>query len=105
MTMLYSLHLSKPVRGFGKPSVRTYPAPAITGHLDPDGDIVVPHYNEVWQALPAQYRMAFDRSGAQFWYDKNDNTKPCSLTLRDCRGRYLNTLYALPYVYAPAVAA
>ena len=105
MTMLYSLHLSRPVRGFGKPSVRTYPAPAITGHRDPDGDIVVPHYNEVRLALPAQYRKAFDRSGAQFWYDKHGGFTPCHLTLRDSRGRYLNTLYATPYLYAPAAAA
>lgn len=94
--MKYVLHLSRDVPGFGKPGVASYPAPAINGHLDENGELVVPHRAEVRAALPSRYRKAFDRDGGCFWYDKNNPEAACHLTLRDYRGKYLNQIHAFP---------
>jgi hypothetical protein len=107
MTLLYSLHLSRHPKGFGKPSV--YPRvkhEGIHGHTDPaTGELVVPNFAEVREALPHYYRAAFDRTGAQYWFDANKPLVPCHLTLRNSRGKYLNTLYAIPYNFeVPNVA-
>lgn len=98
MATLYSIHLSKPIKGFGKPSVHSKPA-MIAGHTCQEtGEIVSPDVQAVREALPHYYRKAFDRTGGTFWFNKNER-EAAYLTLHDARGRYLNTVYAIPYTF------
>lgn len=55
------------------------------------------------QMIPYRYRKAFDRQGGNFWFDDANrwNGEKVTggipyLTLYDCRGKYLFTLYAFP---------
>lgn len=64
-----------------------------------------PDLAAVRQCLPACYHKAFDRAAGAFWRDKHNDGKPLYLTLSDRRGRYLNTLYAQPYDFAPGKEA
>jgi hypothetical protein len=95
-TILYTLGLSRHVRGMVKGPVPAVPA-AIAGHLM-NGDIVRPDVDAVRNCLPACYRKAFDRAGGTFWFS-SENEAPAYMTLHDTRGRYLNTLYAQPYTF------
>lgn len=99
MPLLYSLHLSRHINGFGKPSVRSVQA-MLAGHqCSETRETVRPDATAVRDALPHYYRKAFDRTGGMFWFS-SEADKPAHLTLRDRRGRYLNTVYALPYQFA-----
>ena len=99
MPLLYSIHLSRHIKGFGKPCVRSIPAPAISGHWDKETkDIVTPDKAAVRNALPHYWRKAFDR--ASVWFPK-DGDKPAYATLYNSRGRYLNTVYLIPYHFNP----
>lgn len=105
MATLYSLHLSTHKPSFGKPCVHAVPSPGITGNLCPErGAVVVPDRQAVRHALPHYYRAAFDRAGA-WWFDRHDSFKPAHVTLRNTRGRYLTTVYAIPYTFNPATGA
>lgn len=97
MTTLYNLALSRHIKGFGKPAVRAVPA-VLAGHVR-EGELVRPNADEIRECLPHYYRKAFDRSGKAFWFTSGDNDGPAYCTLRDTRGRYLNTIYATPYEY------
>lgn len=103
MTLLFSLHLSTSKKGFGKPSIKPVQA-SLAGIWDSKAQkLVKPCPESVRAALPHYYRKAFDRSGGNFWFNKNEldvtyeRTSAPHLTLRDSRGRYLNTIYAIPY--------
>lgn len=98
MTRHYFIHLSRPVQGFTKSNVPAVEA-GVIGHYDA-GVPYAPSMADLRLALPYCYRKALDRSGGSFWFDGNSNDKPAYLTLRDARGRFLNTVYAIP-VWAP----
>lgn len=86
MTTLYALHLSTSKPGMVKGPVKG----------ETLGLVETPHRASVRECLPHYYRKALDRAGA-FWRSKHDDTKPQYVTLYNARGRYLNTLYAIPY--------
>lgn len=74
-------------------------------HLD-NGKHLRPDYAAIRQAIPYQHRKAFDRAG-QWWFPLTlksalsgllDHGNAASLTLNDCRGRCLGTIYATPYL-------
>jgi hypothetical protein len=99
MPTLYTLLLSKPIKGFGKPSVNAIPA-MTAGDLCPvTRELVRPNPNGVREALPHYYRKAFDRNGGTGWFNAREAFKGCYFTLTDTRGKYLNTVYAVPYVF------
>lgn len=115
MPTLYSMHLSRHVDGFGKPSVPAVIAPALSGHYGEDErDIVQPDRAAIREALPHYYRKAFDRAGS-FWFPKDTITFDRSVSpwvskgskaaayvaLYSTRGRWLNTVYAIPYSFNP----
>lgn len=106
MVLLYSLHLSTSKKHFGKPSVASEDVGGIVGHHF-KGQILKPCAHMVRAALPHYYRAAFDRAAGAWWFsqDKRDqgSTGLCTpyLTLRDKRGRWINTLYAIPYDFDP----
>lgn len=92
--MRYCLHLSRHVDRFGKPFAPAVPA-MLCGHLDSDsGAIVSPDAAAVRSALPHYWRKAFDRAGS-FWFPKDGNGA-AHVALHDSRGRYRNTVYAIP---------
>lgn len=91
--MEYSIHLSRAPGNWQKRRVPAVQA-MLVGHYE-NGNAYKPDREAVRAALPAMYRKAFDRDGA-FWYDNDDNTKAAYSTLHDARGRYLNTIYAIP---------
>lgn len=83
-TMLLSTH---------KPGMVKGPVKAVMGGLREWPDMAAAR-----ECLPHYYRKAFDRAGT-FWADKSDDKRPLYMTLRDTRGKYLNTLYAQPYEF------
>ena len=96
MPTLFAMHLGRHVRGMVKGPVKAAPA-AYAGHLCAETkDIVKPDPDAVRACLPACYRKAWDRSGGTFWYGAG---RTPHLTLRNSRGKFLNTLYAIPYVF------
>lgn len=98
---LFALHLSTHKDGMSKGPVKAVPA-ALAGHLcKVTLECVKPDVASVRQCLPRYYRAAFDRQGGAFWYDNAGKGMPY-LTLYSARGKYLNTLYAAPYVFDPA---
>lgn len=92
--MHYLLLWSGDVRGMRKAHIPAVEAPGMTGHLGPHS-LVVPDRAAIAAALPYRFRKAFDRAGG-FWFDKNRETSPAHVTLRDRRGKYLTTLYLQP---------
>ena len=100
MPTLYSLALSRQVKGFGKPCVRAVPA-VICGHLCPETkEIVRPDAGAVREALPHYWRKAFDRTAGCFWFPDIGNA-PARITLYDSRGRFLSAVWAAPYSFNP----
>lgn len=103
MTLLFSLHLSTHKKGFGKPSVKGEPAAHCGAWDNGQGKLIAPCKDSVRQALPHYYRKAFDRSGGNFWFNKHalgieqERSSAPYLHLRDSRGRWMNTIYAIPY--------
>lgn len=107
MAVLFSIHATPHPRGMGKPCVKAIEPLAPVGVFDQLAKrFLQPDKAAVREALPAQWRKAFDRSGGNFWYVKGPNgteigetrfTKAPYLNLRDYRGRPLATIYALPY--------
>ena len=98
---LFALHLSTHKDGMSKGSVKAVPAPGAVGHLCKVKETLVqPDREAVRACLPHYYRKAFDRQGGHFWYVKHGEGAP-HLTLRDSKGKWLNVLYAIPYVYDP----
>lgn len=104
MPTLWKLHLSRKVSGFASGPVRSVEA-ALCGRLCAEtGKIVTPDPNAIVQCLPHYYRKAFDRGG-NMWHPKEDDGASY-VTLYDRKGKYLNTIYAFPYVFnAGKVAA
>lgn len=91
-TRLYALHLSRHVKGMVKGPVRTQPPAGALFDIAPSGDMVVPCKDAVRACLPACYRKAFDRAGLS----QISGQSGFHWTLRDVRGRYINTVYAIP---------
>ena len=109
MILLYSIHLGRHIKGFGKPAVKSVRA-TIAGHLDPEtGEIVRPDMDAIRDCLPHYYRKAFDRTGKAMWFPKEPGAAHPSgsayVALRDSRGRYLNTIYAIPCQFNAGAAA
>lgn len=79
-------------------TVRAVPADLV-GHLDPGTtELIRPDGEALREALPHNWRKAFDRAG-RFWFPRSDDKNPlASLTLRDRRGQAIAYLYAKPYV-------
>lgn len=108
MTWLYEISASRKISGFGRPTVKAIPAIGITGHSVTLGEgegagLVTPDLSAIRDALPHQYRKAFDRAG-RFWFQVGADgaqTLECYLTLRDSRGRHLNTIWARLYDFQP----
>lgn len=92
MTILYKLHLSRPVANFVSGPVGTVPAKGLLFDLD-GSDHVVPDREAIGHCLPANYRKAWARCKA---LSKCSGESGFHYTLYDARGRYLNTLYAIP---------
>jgi len=104
METLWALHLSRHVRGMVKGPVKSVPA-MYAGHLcKATRDLVKPDSDAIASCLPANYRKAWARSGGNFWFTHTESDQNVHgrgavyITLRNARGRYMNTLYAIPYV-------
>lgn len=110
MPLLWSIHATPHPRGFGKPCVKSVPA-ALSGVFDPrakagNGDIMRPDYDAIREALPHQWRKAWDNRGASMWFDtygrmddagKYEGRMPYA-NLRFTNGRCV-TIYAIPYYF------
>jgi hypothetical protein len=75
---------------------------------DETGKVLVPDRDAVREALPYHWRKAFDRNGGSFWFDgtgklteRGYNGASPFITLRNYRGVYLATVYAVPYNFDP----
>lgn len=97
MTLLFALYLSRHVRGMVKGPVKATEC-GIVGHYV-DGKPYKPDQESVRNCLPVCYRAAFERSQATWWWPNGQPDGSAYCTLRDSRGRYLNTIYAIPYHY------
>jgi hypothetical protein len=98
MSTLYSLHLSRHVPGMVKGPVKSHSLglfDGLIGDLDDSGNLVTPDASSVRECLPHYYRKAFDRA------NKSQIRGECGVfwTLRSAKGKYLNTVYALPYTH------
>jgi hypothetical protein len=84
----FVLHLSRDVPGMRKARVSS----------EQPGMHVRPVSTETRKALPFQYRAAFDRANDTWWQNKHDTSDnpPLYLELRSARGKYLNTVHAIP---------
>ena len=94
--LLYALHLSTPKPGFVKGPVDAVEAKVYGIYID--GKPYKPNPNATEDCLPHFYKKAFKRAG-NFWF--NSSTDIFNLTLYGCRQKYLNTLYAIPYMFDP----
>ena len=92
--MEYLLLWSGDVRGMRKTRIPATEAQGVTGHIGRYG-LVIPDRQALRLALPYRFRKACDRAGG-FWFDKFRDDSPAHMELRDCRGRYLTTLYLQP---------
>lgn len=99
MALLFDLMLSNHKKGFGKPCVAATEA-AVYG-VYRDGVPYAPDAQAVRDALPHYYRKAYDRAGGTFWWSKHGDNDSAYLTLNDRRGKWLNTLYAVPRDFNP----
>lgn len=99
----FVLHLSNPAAGFGKPRIAAIPA-VYAGTYDTESrEILKPDATAVRDALPYRWRKAFDRA-THFWFGKDSRVDESGrhngpvphLELRDYRGRWINTVYAIP---------
>lgn len=91
---LYTLHLSRHVKGMVKGPVTTEAPKGTLFDIEPHTNaLVVPNKAAVTECLPACYRKAFDRAGLS----QLSGREGFHWTLRSSRGQYLNTLYAVPY--------
>lgn len=102
MALLYDITTAKPVHmGYGNPTrnfgcVGSGVSATGIGHLH-EGAARRADHVAVRGNLPRRYGDAFDRAG-QFWYPKLGNDR-AYIELHDTRGKYLNTVYATPYVF------
>lgn len=111
MTLLFSIHASPSPKGFGKPSVHAVPPAGLVGVYDEvTGEVWTPDANAIREALPHQWRKAWDRASGSFWYDKNGRMTPEGLkgstpykTIYRADGSRLATIYALPYHFGQKV--
>lgn len=98
MPTLYTLSLSRHVRGMVKGPVKAVPS-VIAGHYRyEENDIVKPDPDAIRACLPACYRAAWDRSNGVIGFP-SDNDKPAHVALYSTRGKWLNTLYCQPYSF------
>jgi hypothetical protein len=60
--------------------------------------VCVPSNPDIRDGLPYRWRKAFDRSGGTFWFPKSGKAWPAApyCILRNARGGWLATLYAIP---------
>ncbi len=95
MPRLYSIHLSRLVKGTAKGPVRTVAPSGRLFDVDPsNGEMVVPDRDAIRACLPACYRKAWDRNAAM---SQISGQEGFHFTLRDSRMKYINTVYAVPY--------
>ena len=106
MPTLFTLHLSRHVRGMVKGPVKARPSVTSYGGLwrEAEQDFMRPDYDAIRECLPAQYRKAYFRSGMRFWFPK-EGAGPAHLALYGSRGQYLNTIYAQPVDFPVDTAA
>jgi hypothetical protein len=69
------------------------------GAVCPYAGLVKPDPDAMRECLPPQYRHAFDLSGGNMWHPSKHGM--ASIELFNRRHRYLNTLYATPYMCDP----
>ena len=93
--MTYLFLWSGTPRGYRKAYIPSIPASGMIGHLGSHG-LVVPCPDAVRAALPSRHRAAFDRREGNFWFDRNCNSAPASLTLRARSGHEMVTIYCQP---------
>lgn len=106
MTVMFSIHTGTTLRKF---TVRGLPSATGVGAYW-DGESYLPDLAALAEALPYNWRKAYARSGS-FWFSKNakvgghgDQIGTGTMTLRDRRGEYITTLYAIPF-YNSALSA
>lgn len=92
MPRLYTLRLSRPVKGMVAGPVKAEYAAGIMFHVSPEGGHVVPCRSSIHWCLPPCYRAAWSRNPPIGKY--SGSTDEFFYVLRDARGRTLNTLYA-----------
>lgn len=106
MPTLFALHLSRHVRGMVKGPVHAVPAMYAGVLCSETKEIVKPDAAAMRECLPACYRAAFDRTQGNLWFSNDEASdavhgkRAAYVALRSSRGKYLNTLYAIPYVKA-----
>ena len=96
MTTLYTVLLSKSVRGAVKGPVKALRAIYAGHYRECEKDIMRPDMNAVRECLPACYRKAWDRNIMTAWFPSTGDG-PAYVTLRGSRGQYLNTVYLQPF--------
>jgi hypothetical protein len=99
MPTVYTLHLSRHVKGMTKGPVRAAPATGVVfDFCEETGAAISPCRASVRACLPACYRKAFDRS---LRLSQFSGKRGVHIALYGSRGRYLNTIYAVPYTFTP----
>lgn len=88
--MLYFLHLSRNVTGMSKGPVETIPALGVIA----DCDGRTPSTKAIGLCLPYCYRKAWVRHCLQISETRSESG--FYWTLYNSRGKYLNTIYAIP---------
>ena len=83
--VLFSLHLSRHIDGFGKPSVKSV---LNEKYLEPNKE-------DIKHCLPYYYKKAFDRKNTLIRYTDGSY----SISLYTTKGKYMNTVYAIPYEF------
>lgn len=99
MALLYSIHLSSPVARFGKPSVHSVEnTEGLAGHWYASKLRRV-SLEELKAVLPKRWHKALER--AAVWYPNDGNIKQAAtVRIVDAKGRWVNTVYCIPYVLA-----
>lgn len=104
---LWTLHLSRHVAGMVKGPVASLPSVYAGRWSSAERDLVRPDPDAIRACLPYRYRAAWDRTGGSLWHPDSHVTGwgASHVTLHDSRGKVLNTLYAVPYVFTVTAPA
>lgn len=91
--MEYLLLWSGELRGMKKARIPAVAHAGLSGNWR-DGICYNPSRDSIRAALPYRLRAAFDR--AAIWFDRHNDSKPCTAYLTSTRGKQLATLYFQP---------
>lgn len=95
MTLRFLLNWSGDPKGMNKTFIASTPATGMMGFLD-NGQLVMPDFSAIKAALPKRLHASFDRAKSWWWMDKHCPAEPLKMTLLNCKGHFITTLYLQP---------